>query len=96
MRLRKGRGCPIEAGLRVGDEFDRDRLHAPFEAALGDEAVGKAGLGEAVLQPVAQTPGQHDGVGAGEVLEPGTGGQLRVSAPEFARDLAAKIVTEDS
>ena len=32
-----------QAGLRIGEELDRHFVHAALEAALGDEAVAKAG-----------------------------------------------------
>jgi hypothetical protein len=36
-----GRGAE-QAGMGVGDELHWNLRHPPFEAAFGDEAVGKA------------------------------------------------------
>ena len=64
MLLGEGRGGAIEAGLGVGDELDRDRLHAPLEAALGDEPVGEARAREMVFDAQAKPAGDDHGIGA--------------------------------
>jgi hypothetical protein len=37
-----GRGGPEKAGLRMGDEFNRDGGHQSFKSAFGAETFGKA------------------------------------------------------
>jgi hypothetical protein len=48
----------------VGDEFDRQLVHAPLKPALGDEAVAKARAGEVVGDAQPQAAGDHDSVRA--------------------------------
>jgi hypothetical protein len=58
--VRKGRRRAEQAGLRMGDEFDRQSGHHGFEPPLGAKALGKARGAAAVADAIAQPAGDHD------------------------------------
>ena len=63
MLLREGGGGSVEARLRMVELLHHDRFHPFPEAALGDEAAGKAARCQPILQPVAEPARDDDGPG---------------------------------
>lgn len=64
MLARECRSGTEKAGLRVGDQFDRDRRHEILEPPLGDEALGETRPDELVADTQAKPPRDHDAAGA--------------------------------
>eukprot|EP01041_Mallomonas_annulata_P036043 gene36043-59079_t len=49
-----------KAGLRMGNELDRNSGHQRFEAPLGAETLSKAGADEDILDPQSEATGDND------------------------------------
>ena len=60
MFLGKGCGRAKQAGLRMGDQFHRDRGHQFFKPALGAESLVKAGPQQNVLDAKAKPARNHN------------------------------------
>ena len=44
----------------MSDQLDRHRSKSRRKSALGDKAIRKAGEGQMIFQPFADSPGEHD------------------------------------
>jgi hypothetical protein len=58
-------GCGADqARIIVRDELYRTICHSPFEPALGDEAIAKAGADQMLGNPVSEPAANHDRLSA--------------------------------